>query len=82
VVSLSLYKPWGESRTGAGTRLTDLSKGGDDILTFTRANGDKLFYNPATNEFEVMTKDKVISTYFKPKEGFDYWLEQIASTGN
>lgn len=54
-----------------------LTGGGTGIETFTRANGDKLFYNTATNEFGVMSKDGIIRTYFKPVEGVDYWLSQI-----
>ncbi len=45
---------------------------------FTRGNGDKLIYDSATNEFAVLRPDGILRTYFKPKEGFDYWLQQLA----
>jgi pyocin large subunit-like protein len=54
-----------------------LTSGGKGIETITRANGDRLFYNAATNEFGVLSKAGVIRTYFKPVEGLDYWLRQI-----
>ncbi len=49
------------------------------INTFTRANGDKLFYDTARNEFAVLKPDGVLRTYFKPQEGIDYWLKQLAN---
>ena len=48
------------------------------INTFTRSNGDKLFYDAARNEFAVLKPDGILRTYFRPKEGIDYWLEQLA----
>jgi hypothetical protein len=45
---------------------------------FTRSNGDKLIYDSATNEFAVLKPDGILRTYFKPKEGFDYWLKEVA----
>lgn len=52
------------------------SKPGGNILIKTRSNGDILFYNKSTNEFAVVTKDGVIRTYFKPKEGIRYFKKQ------
>ena len=52
--------------------------GRSGIQTFTRANGDKLYYDAARNEFAVMKPDGVLRTYFRPTDGPDYWLEQIA----
>ena len=45
------------------------SKPGGDILTYTRSNGDTLFYNKANNEFAVVTNKGVIRTFFKPANG-------------
>ena len=45
-------------------------------LTKFRDNGDILYYNPTTNEFAVLSKDGIIRTYFKPREGMDYWTIQ------
>jgi hypothetical protein len=48
------------------------------VQTFTRANGDKLIYDSVTNEFAVLKNDGILRTYFKPKDGYRYWLDQIA----
>lgn len=56
----------------AGAR--SLINSSDGVLTFTRKNGDQLFYNPGTNEFAVLASDGAIRTYFKPKDGMKYWL--------
>ena len=43
-----------------------LTRGGGNVLTHTRKNGDQLFYNPGTNEFAVLRKDgRTIRTYFR-----------------
>ena len=42
-----------------------------------RSNGDTLFYNSKTNEFAIVTPDKVIRTYFKPADGLEYYLREI-----
>jgi pyocin large subunit-like protein len=47
-------------------------------LTYVRANGDKLFYDPKGNVFAVATKDGAPRTMFKPDEGRAYWDEQMA----
>ena len=56
-----------------------LTKGGQGIETSIRSNGDKLFYNPATNEFAVLRPNGIIRTYFKPTGSFGYWLGQIGA---
>lgn len=45
--------------------------------TFTRANGDRLFYDAARNEFAAVTSDGVIRTYFRPTTAAKYWKKQI-----
>jgi RHS repeat-associated protein/uncharacterized repeat protein (TIGR02059 family) len=50
--------------------------GREGVETYTRANGDRLFYDPATNEFVAMRSDGVLRTYFRPKAGADYWKGQ------
>ena len=47
-------------------------------MTKTRANGDILFYNKATNtnEFAVKAPDGIIRTYFKPTDGINYFNSQ------
>lgn len=49
---------------------------GDDVLTKVRKNGDTLYYNKATNEFAVKTKDGFLRTFFKPSDGFEYFNRQ------
>lgn len=39
-------------------------------LECTRRNGDLVRYNPSTEEFGVLGRDRVIRTYFKPDP---YW---------
>ena len=52
-----------------------------DVETFTRVggrtDGDRLFYDEATNYFAVLRKDGVLRTYFRPRDGRAYWLRQI-----
>ena len=50
--------------------------GREGVETFTRANGDKLFYDAARNEFAVMKPGDILRTYFRPQNGRDYWLSQ------
>jgi hypothetical protein len=51
-----------------------VSRGG--VQTVTRANGDRLFYDSARNEFAVMKPDGTLRTYFRPTNGADYWKAQ------
>ena len=52
-----------------------------DVETFTRVggrtDGDRLFYDEASNTFAVLRKDGVLRTYFRPRDGRAYWLKQI-----
>ncbi|MBW8816126.1 MAG: hypothetical protein JF588_22140 [Caulobacterales bacterium] len=45
-------------------------------LTYTRKNGDTLFYDPKGNVFAVASKDGAPRTMFKPDDGPTYWEEQ------
>ena len=45
--------------------------------TFTRPNGDRLFYDAASNTFGVQRADGVPRTMFRPDDGYDYWLRAI-----
>lgn len=40
--------------------------------------GDFVRYDRATNEFGIMSKNGNIRTYYKPKRGLDYALEQFS----
>jgi hypothetical protein len=50
--------------------------------TATRANGDKLFYDPATNTFAVVNKRGLPKIMMKPEEGAAYWQQQLAELNN
>lgn len=48
-----------------------------DKLTFIRKNGDVVQYNPKTNEFGVVSRNRVIRTFFRPKgDGRAYFERQ------
>ena len=55
-----------------------LIRGGPGVGTFSRGT-DTLFYRAATNEFGVLTNNGVIRTYFRPKQGMEYWLRQTGA---
>lgn len=54
----------------AHTFVTRPPKGAQII---TRANGDRLIYDPASNVFAVATREGAPRTMFKPDEGAAYW---------
>jgi hypothetical protein len=60
--------------------LTKVHRFGDHpppgALKLTRANGDRLLYDPKSNVFAVFTRDGAPRTVFKPSNGMDYWREQ------
>jgi len=45
---------------------------------FTSVEGTYFRYDTVTNEFGIINKFGGISTYMKPIEGLEYWLEQVA----
>ena len=49
----------------------------DDVVQFTRKNGDVVQYNAKTNEFGAIDKDGNIRTFFKPERGKDYFMDQV-----
>lgn len=38
-------------------------------------------YNKVSNEFAIITKDGIVITYFKPKEGYSYYKNQVSKHG-
>lgn len=46
------------------------------VLVLTRANGDKLMYDPKGNIFAVADKNGAPRTLFKPRDGQAYWDKQ------
>lgn len=59
----------------ARTLLASPVKG--DIEGFKSELGFIFRYNKATNDFAIGRADGYISTLYKPKEGYEHWLEQI-----
>jgi hypothetical protein len=47
--------------------------------TAVRGNGDKLFYDAASNTFAVMNRRGLPKTMFKPRDGGAYWTQQLAT---
>lgn len=56
-----------------------LISAGQEVLTHSRSDGDKLFYDPGKNEFAVLSARGYIRTYFKPNSGYQYWQRQIGT---
>lgn len=52
------------------------SSPGGTIAGFTSSQGSVFRYNTSTNSFGIAKPDGVISTFFKPKDGQEYWEEQ------
>ena len=52
-----------------------LVQGGEGVETLARG-GDTLYYRASTNEFGVMSRERVIRTYFKPVQGARYFANQ------
>lgn len=49
------------------------------VKTATRANGDKLYYDPASNTFAVTNRRGAPKIMMKPRRGQQYWEQQLAS---
>ena len=60
-----------------GARNLLNKKNGGSIQGFTSKQGWLFKYNTKTNEFALGSPQGTISTYYKPKEGIDYWFKQI-----
>jgi hypothetical protein len=52
------------------------------VLTLTRANGDRLMFDPKSGLFGVVRSDGAPRTVFKPQEGRAYWDQQVATGQN
>jgi pyocin large subunit-like protein len=53
----------------------------DGVLSITRANGDRLLYDPKSKIFGVVRSDGAPRTVFKPEDGEAYWKQQTAEAG-
>lgn len=47
-----------------------------NCVSFIDKNGSTYKYNTRTNEFAIIKKDGIVITYYKPKDGYDYYLKQ------
>lgn len=50
--------------------------------SFISKEGSYFRYDTNTNEFGIINKHGGISTYFKPPDGINYWIEQISKYAN
>lgn len=50
----------------------------EEILQFTRKNGDVVRYDKANNIFGVAKGDGTIKTFFKPDEGLNYFKKEFS----
>jgi pyocin large subunit-like protein len=75
------YQNEQEYISGARSLLDDAlsgSKQSDIFMVRRTTDGATIIYRRSTNEFMSLGPgDKFIKTYFKPVEGFQYWLDQI-----
>jgi pyocin large subunit-like protein len=55
-----------------------LNEGGAGVLSHTRANGDRLIYDPKSRLFGVVRSDGAPRTVFRPDEGRAYWDAEVA----
>lgn len=69
------YKTAVEYLRGA-QHLANNRAGGDILRKIDPKDGIIRTYNKRTNEFVSIDPDGTIRTYFKPKEGFQYWERQ------
>ncbi|HEX8233787.1 MAG TPA: hypothetical protein VF559_10660 [Caulobacteraceae bacterium] len=49
------------------------------VKTATRANGDKLYYDAASNTFAVVNRRGAPKIMMKPRKGAEYWQQQLAN---
>ena len=47
-----------------------------DCVSFVDSRGSTYKYNKRTNEFAVITKAGIVVTYYKPSDGYQYYLAQ------
>ena len=48
-----------------------------NCVSFVAPNGTTFKYNKANGTFAAIKKDGIVITFFKPKEGYDYYKAQI-----
>lgn len=50
-------------------------------ISFIDKRGSTYKYNKETNELCIVTKKGYVVTYYKPKEGYSYYLNQLKTKG-
>lgn len=68
------FKDAGEYLKGAQDFFKTVT---DDVIQYTRKNGDVVQYNAKSKEFGVITGGGDIRTFFKPKRGDEYFKDQL-----
>ena len=53
-----------------------------DCVSFIDGKGSTYKYNKKTNEFAVITKKGIVVTYFKPTDGYLYYLNEKKGKSN
>jgi hypothetical protein len=75
------WKPLGgitkEQYARRAEALLRTNPGEKSVLGFTNRNGFRFRYNSRTNEFATMKPDGTIETMFRPRNGSDYYAEQL-----
>jgi pyocin large subunit-like protein len=46
------------------------------------SKGDRVRYDPVSNEYATMTQENVFKTLFRPRLGEDYYLDDVANFGD
>lgn len=47
-----------------------------NCISFIDSRGSTYKYNVKTNELSIVTKNGIVVTYFKPSDGYKYYLDQ------
>jgi len=47
----------------------------ENNISYIRKNGETVKFSKKTGEFAVITKTGIVNTYFKPKTGIVYFIE-------
>lgn len=50
-----------------------------NCVSFIDSHGSTYKYNKATNTLAIITKEGIVVTYYKPKDGYSYYLREKGS---
>jgi hypothetical protein len=69
--------------------LTAIRDPHGEMCGFTRrrngvdvSKGDRVRYDPVSNEYATMTQERMFKTLFRPTLGEDYYLDDVANFGD